>query len=477
MQEDFQLTINGLSYRAAGTPLKMSLADFLKNESIELSDGLVREGHAGLLFFLIDFNASAGPVHRLIKASRTSLISMAERELVAIDPRVEDPNESSLWVKLKAVNDSSEDDKISLSRTISAGLEGLDDGQGYSLFSDHLCSVLRRNESGVKVSTKHLLTVPSSYQRLKKLNYKSSDGELYYRPGTVLEAIRLRVLRQCSSFSGSELFEEDPSSGPRNAVHISLDSVEELREIIFDDGHWEIGTGVTLRSFAERLRAEFSLIDDFCKRFTDTHFVNRFTVLEEFGSAGPGSGILTVLLSLGAGTIIDGLDERRTMSLEELLYEETLSGVGEQELITAVTVPGKGDLKTLTSYYQVMEGPYGKAPIIRASFLVEIDSKNRVSGSRIWFDTGSGLPIRFDSAEKLIKGRSWTRELQQQVSAVTSSGDGIAGSLGLGSDFQRVLIQNLLLKFINENLGESDHGPGSHEFIDLESELTVRGKE
>ncbi|MBT7981328.1 MAG: hypothetical protein HN584_02080, partial [Akkermansiaceae bacterium] len=65
MQEDFQLTINGLSYRAEGTPLKMSLADYLKNQSIELSDGLVHRGHAGLLFFLIDFNACAGPVHRL----------------------------------------------------------------------------------------------------------------------------------------------------------------------------------------------------------------------------------------------------------------------------------------------------------------------------------------------------------------------------------------------------------------------------
>ena len=55
------------------------------------------------------------------------------------------------------------------------------------------------------------------------------------------------------------------------------------------------------------------------------------------------------------------------------------------------------------------------------------------------------------------------------------SGDGIAGNLGLSSDFQRVLIQNLLLKFINERLG--DPGPEAHEFIDLESELTVRGKE
>lgn len=473
MQEDFQLTINGLGYRAAGTPLRMSLADFLKNESIELSDGLVHEGHAGLLFFLIDFNASSGPVHRLIKPSRTSLISMAERELVAIDPRVEDPNESSLWVRLEAANDTSVDEKISLSRTISVGLEGLDDGQGYSLFSDHLCSALRRNESGVKVSTKHFLTVPSSYQRLKKLTYRSSDGELYYRPGTVLEAIRIRVLRQGSSFVGSELFGEDQSSDPNGAVFISLESVEELREIILEDGHWEIGTCVTLRSFSDRLRSEFSLVDDFCKSFRDTHFVNRFTLLEEFNSSGPSSGILTVLLSLGAQVIIDGLDERRTMSLEELLFVETLSGVGEQELISAMIVPQTKGSEALTSYYQVMHGPYEKDPVIRASFLVGLDSKNKVSGSSIWFDTGSGSPIRFDSAEKLIEGRSWTRELEQQVSAVIGSGDGIAGHLGLGEDFQKVLIQNLLLKFINEHLGESGHGQMRYEFIDLESELTV----
>ena len=474
MQEDFQLTINGLSYRAVGTPLKMSLADFLKNQSIELSDGLVHRGHVGLLFFLIDFNACAGPVHRLIKPSRTSLISMAERELVVIDSRVEDPNESSLWVKLKEVKDSSKDEGVSLSRTISVGLEGLDDGQGYSLFSDHLSSVLRMNESGMKLSTKHLLTVPSSVGRLKKLTYKSSEGELFYRPGTVLEAIRIHVLRQGSCFVGGGLFTEDETSESGEAVFISLESIDELREIIFEDGYWTIGACVSLRSFTERLKTQFPLIDDFCKGFRDTHFVNRYTIWEEFSTSGPSSGIFTVLLSLGAEVIIDGLDERRRMSLEELLYVETLSTVGEQELISAVIVPEMKNSETITSHYQVMTGPYEKDSIIRASFLVELDSKNKVSNSSIWFDVGSGLPIRFESAEKLIKGRPWSRELEQQVSSVISSGDGIGGSLEIGEGFQKVLIQNLLLKLINEHLGEFGQGPSRYQFIDLESELTVR---
>jgi CO/xanthine dehydrogenase FAD-binding subunit len=474
MQEDFQLTINGLSYRAAGTPLKMSLADFLKNQSIELSDGLVHRGHGGLLFFLIDFNSCAGPVHRLIKPSRTSLISMAERELVAIDSRVEDPNESSLWVKLKAIKDSSKDEDVSLSRTISIGLEGLDDGQGYSLFSDHLSSAIRRNESGMKVSTKHLLTVPTSVGRLKKLTYKSSEGELFYRPGTVLEAIRIRVLRQGSCFVGGGLFAEDGTSESGEAVFISLESIDELREITFEDGHWTVGACVSLRSFAERLKTKFPLIDDFCKSFRDTHFVNRYTVWEEFSSSGPSSGILTVLLSLGAEVIIDGLDERRRMSLEELLYVETLSSVGEQELISSVIIPEMKNSETITSHYQVMKGSYEKDSIIRASFLVELDSKNKVSDSSIWFDIGSGLPMRFESAEKLIEGRPWTRDLEQQVSSVISSGDGIGGSLGLGEEFQKILIQNLLSKFINEHLGEVGQGSSRYQFIDLESELTVR---
>ena len=474
MQEDFQLTINGISYKAEGTPLKMSLAAFLKNQSIELSDGYVHRGHVGLLFFLIDFNACAGPVHRLIKPSRTSLISMAARELVVIDPRVEDPNESSLWVKFKAIRDSSKDQEISLSRTISVGLEGLDDGQGYSLFTDHLSATLRKNESGLKVSTKHILTVPSSIERLKKFAYKSSEGELFYRPGTVLEAIRLRVLRRGSCFVGSELFGEDQSLDPDDTVFISLESIDELREIIFEDGHWNIGACVSLRSFTDRLKTQFSLIDDFCKSFRDTHFVNRYMVWEEFNSSGASAGILTVLLSLGADVIIDGLDDRRRMSLEELLYVETLSGVGEQELISAMIVPEIKDSETITSHYQVLKGPYEKDSIIRASFLVELDSKNKVSDSSIWFDVGSGLPMRFESAEKLIKGRPWTSDLEKQVSSVISSGEGIGTSLDLVEDFQKVLIQNLLLKFINEHLGELSEGPSTYQFIDLESELTVR---
>jgi len=476
MQEDFQLTINGLSYRAEGTPLKMSLADYLKNQSIELSDGLVHRGHAGLLFFLIDFNACAGPVHRLIKPSRTSLISMAERELVAIDPRVEDPNESSLWVKLKALKDSSKDEDVSLSRSISVGLEGLDDGQGYSLFADHLSSSLRRNESGMKVSTKHLLSIPSSVGRLKKMTYKSAEGELFYRPGTVLEAIRIRVLRQGSCFVGGGLFSGDRMPESSDAVFISLESIDELREIIFEDGHWTIGACVSLRSFTERLKGKFPLIDGFCKGFRDTHFVNRCAVWEELSSSGPSSGILTVLLSLGAEVIIDGLDERRRMSLEELLYVETLSSVGDQELISAVRVPESKGSEMVASHYQVMEGPYEKDAIIRASFLVELDSKNKVSDSSIWFDVGSGLPVRFESAERLISGRAWTKDLEQQVSSVISSGDGIGASLGLEDEFQKVLIQNLLLKFINEHLEGPSKAPKRYQFIDLESELTVRKK-
>ena len=82
--------------------------------------------------------------------------------------------------------------------------------------------------------------------------------------------------------------------------------------------------------------------------------------------------------------------------------------------------------------------------------------------------------MRFESAEKLIKGRPWTSDLEKQVSSVISSGEGIGTSLDLVEDFQKVLIQNLLLKFINENLGELSEGPSTYQFIDLESELTVR---
>ena len=474
MQGHFQFTINELNYRADGAPLKMSLADFLEDESIELSDGTVHQGHAGLLFFLIDFNACAGPVPRLIKPSRASLISMAGRELVAIDPRVEDPNEGSLWVKFKAINDGSGDEEVSLSRTVFVGLEGLDDGQGYVSFSDHLSSAIIRNESSMKVSTKHLLTVPSSVERLKKFAYKSSDDELFYRPGTLLEAIRIRVLRPGACCVAGDLLDREKLSDPDDAVFISLESIDELREITFENNEWVIGACVSLRSFAERLKDKFPLIDDFCTSFRDTHFVNRHTVWEEIYSSGPSSGLLTVLLSLGAEVIIDGLDERRRMRLEELLYVETLSSVGDQELISAVRVPEMESSKTITSHYQVLKGPYEKGSLIRASFVVELDSKNKVSDSSIWFDIGSGLPLRFENAEKFIKGRAWEKDLEQQVSAVIGSGEGIGGSLEDVEDFQKTLIQNLLLKFINEHLGQTGQGPSKFQFIDLESELTVR---
>jgi len=64
--------------------------------------------------------------------------------------------------------------------------------------------------------------------------------------------------------------------------------------------------------------------------------------------------------------------------------------------------------------------------------------------------------------------------LEQQVSSVISSGDGIGASLGLEDEFQKVLIQNLLLKFINEHLEGPSKVPKRYQFIDLESELTVR---
>jgi CO/xanthine dehydrogenase FAD-binding subunit len=326
----------------------------------------------------------------------------------------------------------------------------------------------------MKVSTKHLLTVPSRVERLKKFVYKSSDDELFYRPGTLLEAIRIRVLRPGACCVAGDLLDREKLSDPDDAVFISLENIDELREITFENNEWVIGACVSLRSFAERLKDKFPLIDDFCTSFRDTHFVNRHTVWEEIYSSGPSSGLLTVLLSLGAEVIIDGLDERRRMRLEELLYVETLSSVGDQELISAVRVPEMESSKTITSHYQVLKGPYEKDSLIRASFVVELDSKNKVSDSSTWFDIGSGLPLRFENAEKFIKGRAWEKDLEQQVSAVIGSGEGIGGSLEDVEDFQKTLIQNLLLKFINEHLGQTGQGPSKFQFIDLESELTVR---
>ena len=52
--------------------------------------------------------------------------------------------------------------------------------------------------------------------------------------------------------------------------------------------------------------------------------------------------------------------------------------------------------------------------------------------------------------------------------------DADGGLLEDVEDFQKTLIQNLLLKFINEHLGQTGQGPTKFQFIDLESELTVR---
>lgn len=446
MQGDFEFSINGAPHRAGGSASGKSLLEYLReNLLIAAKDACGHGGCGACSVLLADVDGRGASAWRAVNACMLTLPMIAGRQIWTAEALAEGeqlhPVQEALascgqfgcgyclpGVSVALAEAYEGKAELSVGEAVGQAVGNLCRCTGYRPFRDALIASVRGREKAVEEGSPETMLsrrLPRDGDVIGPMAYRDLEGRAFYRPQTLIEALRLRQAHpeaQLLAGGTSRCWGEDPGAGVVPPAVISLEAIAELTEIRRRDESWQIGAGVTVARLADRLGDEFPMLREMEPRFGSPQIRNRATIGGNLASAPHHSDLVPVLLALGSQVIIEGLDGARTIRLDELFVGFRQTSLEQGEVIKAITVPklqpvGADFAVThrLQAFFKVSKRTSNDRAIANAAFLVELDGAGAIRRARLCFGGVAAYGARAYSAEDMLVGGQWEDEVAGRV--------------------------------------------------------------
>ncbi len=488
MQSDFEFFINGNSHRGGGTPAQWGLLDYLReNRMTSAKDACDRGACGACSVLLVDSDCRQRPVLRVVNACQLTLPMVAGREIWTAEAMTGGEEEHPLQKALSECKQFScgyclpgfsmafgeiyeNPVKTCSSGPLLPAVGNICRCTGYWPLYSALNELLRHEKMSTNKSQAGFLT-SSCDGLLPAFAYRDQVGDLFYRPGTLTEALRLlqahpdsKLVAGGTAYSSSRQF--SPRSKASRRTIISLESVTELRQVAREKGQWQIGAAVTIRSLFDALAGKFPLIAQMASRFGSPQVRNRATVGGNLALAEHDSDLVPVLLALDAQVVISNLREQRKLRLEEFLGGPSRTVLSRGEILKTVlvecpdsTAREQDSGRNLSGFYKVSRRHHNDRAIVCAAFLVALNEAGRVSRARLCYGGVSAQAMRAYEAEELLTGALWGPKVARKV-AISLRQTFPAQSDDMASaDYRNAMAGQLWRKFFAEHRTPGQYTP------------------
>ena len=263
----------------------------------------------------------------------------------------------------------------------------------------------------------------------------------YYRAGSVAEAGRL-----LAEHPGSKLLAGGHSLIPllklrlaAPAAVIDIGRIAELRGISAgEDGlrigalttHAEIAASADVKAHAEGLGEAAGQIGDPAVR-------NRGTIGGNLAHADPASDLPTVLAALGATLAIVGPGGERSVAADGFFQGLMMTALGENEVLTAITVPAAGGAG---SAYAKFPHPASRYAVVGAAACLAV-SNGHCSAASVAVGGLTPVPVRCADVEGALAGQALSADtIAAAADAVTGDvGDDLIGDIFASAEYRKAV--------------------------------------
>ncbi len=491
MQGDFEFLINGTPHRAGGVSSATSLLGYLRdNLLVAAKDACGAGGCGACSVLLVDVDGRGEPAMRAVNACMLTLPMVAGRsiwtaEALGTGGQLHPVQEAlascsrfgcgyclpGVSVALAEAYEGRRE--LSLGDVVGQSVGNLCRCTGYQPFRDALVSALR-DRAGEGGEQRGLAGhLPPAAEGVSPLAYRDRDGVSFYRPETVVEALRLcQAHPEARLLAGgtSRCWGDDPGgAGAEAATMISLEAIVELAEIRRYGDAWRVGAGVTLARFADRLGDELPMVGEMARRFGSPQIRNRATLGGNLSSAPHHSDLVPVLLALDAGVCVEGLDGVRSLRLDELFTGFRQTALAEGEIITAITIPdlpqvgeGADVAHRMCGFFKVSKRGSNDRAIANAAFVVELDGAGVVVRARLCCGGVAAYGARAYEAEEKLVGEPWGRGAVQRVAVELKGLFPASSDQRATAGYRNALVAGLWQKFFTQN-----RDPGQPAYADV----------
>lgn len=203
---------------------------------------------------------------------------------------------------------------------------------------------------------------------------------------------------------------------------ISLSSIDELREVRFDDDGLVFGSLVNHRFFELNtfVRDRYTAIYEGCANVGSPQIRNRGTVggnlcngLPSVDSAGP-------LLVFDAVLTIAGVDYERSVPLNDFYLGPKRTVLQRGELLKSIFVPKPADNST-SCYIKYTRRNAMDLALLGVSVYLALDTLGVIADTRIALTTAGPTPIRASKAEMYLVGEKPSEALFARASLTAES--------------------------------------------------------
>ncbi len=459
MQSWFIIELNGASWRHEDVSVHTSLLDGLK--ACGQVDVLTRADseQGGAWVLMLDVDRDRRPVLRTIDAVQVPLLTMAGKQIWTRKGLQRHFSEHPLWAVEKDYPglDSHPLRRDNLLLLLFEWCALTVEQKKVTLPEDFISRTA--DYAAVKKMIEVLLPVESyGAARLGEdrveagdaVQYVDADKNRFYRPLTIVDLFELKnQAAKGKVVAGGITAAREPAS-----VRLSVESIGELRAVVDEGSHWQIGSAVPLTEIVEVLGDEYPELGKTLQRYASGPLRNRMTLGGQLNTSSGRAELGPVLLALEARVRLASEGGARDLTVQSFFARHEEGALRHNEIIKSVSVPRdtaemlrvKDCEQRVCEAYKISLRSTACPALISAAFALELDEEKKVKRAILAYGGLIEQPVLAVKAAAALKGKVWD---QQAVIAVLKNLDEEIALLGKldEKDGRRLWVSTLLQKF------------------------------
>ncbi|MGD0037232.1 MAG: xanthine dehydrogenase small subunit [Bacteroidota bacterium] len=283
--------------------------------------------------------------------------------------------------------------------------------------------------------------------------YIKTKEQEYFRPNTLKEALSLKSkYPNAIIISGSTDVALRVTKGHEVLPQlVDLSGVDELQSIHETADTLTLGAGNILNDVHHTVKKNFSALYEIISVFGSQQIRNIATLGGNLGTASPISDTLPVLMAYNAVIILQSINTKREISLDDFILGYRKTARKSDELITAVRLP-KSQYGAIIKSYKVSRRKDLDISTVSAGFRLELNDYKTVKNIKLIYGGMADCTKRATNTEQFLIGKPWNREIVEEAMPLVDR-DFLPISDARGSaEFRTIVAKNLLLKFWSETV-------------------------
>jgi xanthine dehydrogenase small subunit len=234
---------------------------------------------------------------------------------------------------------------------------------------------------------------------------------------------------------------------------IDISDVAELKGVEDKDSIIVLGSGVFLSDLMSTTQKYFPALYDMLTVFGSQQIRNLATLGGNLGTASPIGDTLPVLMAYNARVVLESVNGRREVSLDDYFTGYRTTVRKANEIITSVIIPKLSNRIHVKSY-KVSRRKDLDIATVSGGFRLELHHGS-VKDIKLVYGGMAERVKRAATAEQFLTGKHWNRETVEEAMPLIDKDFTPISDARSGAEFRRVVARNTLLKFWSETNGRA----------------------